>query len=860
MKIRILFILLGIFVIACKTKQPVTIQVSEPVIKPESMPVKQKYEASYVRHVDLIHTRLNISLDWKKKQLIGQAAIIFRPYFYPIDSLFINARGMELQEVAFMSSNGRRIPLKYNYDSLMIRIRLDRTYTKEESFTVFISYISKPENLKSGRSSGLTDDKGLYFIDADSSDIDTPTQVWTQGETEFSSVWFPTIEDPSQRMTQEIYFTVDTAFTTLSNGLLISTTENNNGTKTDYWKQSLPAAPYLTMIAAGKFSVVTDRWKNIEVSYYVDPAYEKYARMIFGITPEMITFFSDKLETPYVWEKYSQVVVHEFVTGAMENTTAVIHGTNMQQDPREFHDRNYEYYISHELLHHWFGNLVTCESWSNIALNESFANYGEYLWIEYKYSQDEADLHIQSELASYLSISAQYDPPLIRFNYEDKETLYDAISYNKGGRILHMLRKYVGDDAFFASLKLYLSTNMFSSVEYTDLRLAFEKITGEDLNWFFDQWFLKGGHPTINIDYNWNDSLHFTTVSIRQKQDFDKNPLYRLPLNVDIYYSGKVERKKIIVDQASQDFQFNLPVKPDLVNVDADKVLLSSMTENKTNEELIFQYEHAPLYIDRYEAVSKIGGNYKVNTPEARLMMKALHDKFYFIRLTALNNISEIALNDTGIIKSELRRLALYDSSADVREKALFVIGKNLSYTEFSQLFSDALKDSSYKVVARAFKVISEKDIGKAKSIAVQLEKDSSDAIFTSLAEYYSTFSEDKISFYKKAIRLSKGRSRYYVLRFFSNYLKESPNPSIITKGIDIIFEKTKKSNSKNYRSALVNAIKDIESSVKNKINTGEKELEEINDSILKTEKLSRISELKSLRNKLNEKLALMEK
>lgn len=254
-------------------------------------------------------------------------------------------------------------------------------------------------------------------------------------------------------MTQEIYLTVDTAFETLSNGLLLSTQINGDGTKTDYWKQSLPNAPYLTMVAAGDFAIIKDRWRNIEVNYYVDKPYEKYARLIFGNTPEMLEFFSKKLNMDYVWEKYSQIVVHDYVSGAMENTTAVVHGTNMLEDARELMDYNYEDYISHELFHHWFGNLVTCESWSNLTLNEGFANYSEYLWREYKYGRDDADYSNQGEQSAYLLYTAKNDPTLIRYDYEDREDMYDVVSYQKGGRVLHMLRKYVGDDAFYAALK-----------------------------------------------------------------------------------------------------------------------------------------------------------------------------------------------------------------------------------------------------------------------------------------------------------------------------------------------------------------------------------------------------------------------
>ena len=210
------------FLSGCKTKPPVSIPAPEVVFKQEPIPEKINYRYTYRKYVDLIHTRLNISLDWEKKELIGQAAIILRPHFYATDSVLLNARGMEIKEVALLTSDGKHLSLKYNYDSLIINLHLDRIYTKEESFTLYINYISRPDNLEAGGSAAITNDKGLYFIDADSLDPDKPTQVWTQGETESNSVWFPTIEDPGQKMTQEIYLTVDTAFTTLSNGLLIS--------------------------------------------------------------------------------------------------------------------------------------------------------------------------------------------------------------------------------------------------------------------------------------------------------------------------------------------------------------------------------------------------------------------------------------------------------------------------------------------------------------------------------------------------------------------------------------------------------------------------------------------------------------
>ena len=132
---------------------------------------------------------------------------------------------------------------------------------------------------------------------------------------------------------------------------------------------------------------------------------------------------------------------------------------------------------------------------ANLPLNESFANYAQYLWDEYEYGRDEADYNAEDEASGYYS-SYTYNN-LIRYEYADKEDMFDSHSYNKGGRILHMLRNYLGDQAFFTGLNRYLTVNSYKSAEIHDLRLAMEEVSGEDLNWFFNQWFLSKGHPIL---------------------------------------------------------------------------------------------------------------------------------------------------------------------------------------------------------------------------------------------------------------------------------------------------------------------------------------------------------------------------
>ena len=234
-----------------------------------------------------------------------------------------------------------------------------------------------------------------------------------------------------------------------------SSKKNSDGTKTDYWKFDKKHAPYLFFFGIGDYAVINDKWKNINVDYYVEPEYKDIAKQIFGNTPEMIQFFSDKLNYPYPWDKYAQMTAREYVSGAMENTTASLFHDGVQQKAGQLVDENTaEYVIAHELFHHWFGDLVTAESWGNLTVNESFANYSEYLWFEYKYGKEKADEHRYNEMFGY----KQGDGPtknLVRVHYNSREDMFDGVSYNKGGIILHMLRNFLGDDAFFKGLNKY---------------------------------------------------------------------------------------------------------------------------------------------------------------------------------------------------------------------------------------------------------------------------------------------------------------------------------------------------------------------------------------------------------------------
>jgi len=768
------------------------------------------YQASATRTNDIIHTKLDVRFDWSKAYLYGKATITAKPYFYPTDVIDLDARGMDINEVDLLIGDTAKKKLNYIYENNVLSVKLDKRYAKDEIYKLYIDYVSKPNELKvKGGSEAITDDKGLYFINPDGKDKNKPQQIWTQGETQSNSCWFPTIDRPNERMTDEIYITVDKKYVTLSNGELAFSTENADGTRTDYWKMDLPHAPYLVMMAIGEYAIVKDHWKDKEVNYYVEKEYEPHAKAIFGNTPEMIEFFSNKLGVPYQWNKYSQVVVRDYVSGAMENTSATIHGEFVQKTDRELLDNNNEYIVSHELFHQWFGDLVTCESWSNIPLNESFATYGEYLWKEYKNGRDDADRHEQTSLSGYLREATLTQKNLIRFYYDDREKMFDRHSYNKGGRVLHMLRKYVGDDAFFASLKLYLETNKFNSVEIHNLRLAFEQVTGEDLNWFFNQWFLSSGHPQLIIESNYNESSKKQTVTIKQLQDLTKTPVFKIPMDIDVYYSGKKERHRITITKTKEDFAFDIPVKPNLVNVDAEKMLLCTKEEKKPNEEWAFQYRNAPLYLDRYEALNQLSKQPE-DSLSSEIILSALHDKYWYLRSYAITNgLKKILPGKEKSIKEKMISMAQNDEKSLVRANALQFLSENYKNDDLMPVYKNSLDDLSYSVISEALTAVAKKDPKEGIKLAKSLENEKNDNVLYCIANIYSENGTDENNDF--FIRMAENMNGYEYIGFtnyYTTFLKKC-NDESINKSLPIL-EKIAKDDQKYISECGQKSIKEL--------------------------------------------------
>jgi aminopeptidase N len=758
------------------------------------------YRASAPREWDIIHTRVALSFNFKEKTANGREWLSLHPYFYTTDSLVLDAKDMQIDTVSFAGNGPEAAKLSYTYADDKLHIKFSKHFIAVDIIQLYISYKAMPYKEPVGGSSAITEDRGLYFINTDHAIPGKPVQIWTQGETESNSHWLPTIDKPNTRFTVQVELTVPDSMQTLSNGFLQIQQHHDNGMRTDIWLMDKPIQAYAVMFAIGRYAIVKDNWQGREVNYYVEPEYEPYARLMFQHTPEMMDFFSNATGVPYPWNKYDQVVVRDYVSGAMENTTASLFGEFMNQNSREHADHDYEDIVSHELFHMWFGDYVTCESWSNLTLNESFADYGEYLWRNYKYGKNSADRLAYTSLLKYLAQARQKDPPLVRFYYADREDMFDRVSYEKGGLTLRYLHGLMGDDAFFKAMQLYLTHNALHSAEATQWRLAVEEATGKDWNWFFNQWYYRGGHPILDIRYVYDDADAQLVVTVTQAQD---SGLYKLPLKTVVIYGAerKLEDWEITKKKQVFTYKYHNNIRPTIVP-DVLHWLPGRMLEDKPMAQWLTEYVIGSDYITRRLAIDAA---YKdINDSVSHLIFdRALSEEYMpAIRAYALSllfNVTDDVLQRRW--HGQVQYIAEKDPNNEARASAYDVLGA-WKYRNAKADMLAAVSDSSYNVAGSALGALYKIDEDTAYAIAKDmLDTDPKAQLEASIWDIIAKRADSTdFSIYKSRADHVYGGQKMRLVASLSSYLGHVKSDRVFEDGLKTMEAMIKAENIKNYR------------------------------------------------------------
>ena len=707
------------------------------------------------------HVILDLKVDLQHPKVTGSAELILYPYFFDQEILILDAKNLTIEKITIQNQDWGL----YEYNSTQLIIELPRVFQKGEQLIVRIDYaidqFSVPAQAKA------LNEGGIFVIDYWEG---TPSQLWTQGETQFSSKWYPTIDQPNQKYTQTTHLTVLDSLTTLSNGQLIAQQQMANGWRKDTWKLDLPHAPYLSMIAVGNFQ--KSRLSNVEGFVWSSDSNIDIVAKAFNRTGQMIDFFENRLGVKYPWPVYNQIIAKDYISGAMENTGAVVFLEDILMDSQEQSIRHFDDYISHELAHHWFGNLVTCESWANLALNESFATYAEQLWNEFYYGSDSAELIAFRELNMYLNESLQKKEDLIRYYYESADRdLFDSHSYAKGSRILHMLRLYVGDDAFFESVNYYLNKNQYQTVEIHDLRKAFEHVTGLDLNWFFQQWMLNPGHPELEIQHFLRDDTLYVEVS--QVQDLLEQPVYYLPLYADVYWNDETRTYPFTIE--NQRHVFRIPVSGRMFNaivIDPNYQLVGTINHDKTKTELSNQAIMATDLMARYEAYLKLLNDSTASELPSSVVQAMLKESNEMLLVELLDRLIEFENFDGTEFATQIQKLTTHQHP-QVKASAL-LLQSEFYQVDWKSVFEN--EESTYiKGLALEQLIATADRFQKMQWIdSLRMSEDLNILLPLTFA-INDEYDEGFDLWYQQKIKSQKSPNQFYLIAGYNEYLLDAP-------------------------------------------------------------------------------------
>jgi aminopeptidase N len=563
-----------------------------------------------IREVDIKHIKAELTLDLAKKEVRGTVTHRLTPLHPYLTKVELDC-GPKLK-VSKVTAGPGAAECKFEHKGEKLEITLDKPYGPDDTIDLAIAYAGSPES-------------GLHFVTRDPAYPEKPTAVWTQGEAEDNHHWLPCYDYPNDRVTTEMIITIAKPYSVVSNGVLVETMENPDGTRTFHWKMDQPHSTYLITVAAAEFVSFHDKLDSLPVDYYVTKNVdEATARRFMGKTPRMIRFYNEKIGQPYAYPKYAQVCLPEF-GGGMENTSATSMTDSALLDKTEALEQDMDGLVAHELAHQWFGDLLTCKDWSNIWLNEGFASYFDPLFAEHDLGEDEFRLRMEGELKSYFGNDRMYRRPIVETRYSSPMEMFDSMTYAKGGCVLHMLRGLLGDEAWWKGIRNYVAKNKFQVVETDDFRKAMEEATGKDLKWFFDQWLFKAGHPELKVRWHYNDEDRTVRVKVEQTQKLDnETPLFRLPTTLEITEAvGKSRVVPIIIDGASQEFIIPAGAKPEMVLIDPKCSIIKELDFEKSAGENVFQLEHASCVVCRLTAARALARQTAENTEARKALASA---------------------------------------------------------------------------------------------------------------------------------------------------------------------------------------------------------------------------------------------
>ncbi|HEY6091334.1 MAG TPA: M1 family aminopeptidase [Gemmatimonadales bacterium] len=603
---------------------------------------------------DLIHQRIEVgNFDWDSTSFDGRVTTTLVARRAGLDSVILDA-GAKL--VLKSVSAGATLRTTRHGDTLVVYLAKPIGFGDTTRFTIAYHGV-----VESGH--------GLTYINSEGRPH-RPRQIWSQGEDHDNHYWFPTYDFPNDKMTWDLVASVPKGMTAVSNGRLLSHVGD-----TFSWRQDKPSATYLVSLIVAPLAKVHDSWRGVPVDYYVYHEDSALARPLYNVTPDMIDTYSRLTGVNYPWAKYAQTTVADFF-GGMENVSAT---TLVDWLPgrRDYQDRPWYLWIliPHELSHQWFGDYVTTENWANMWLNEGFAEFmpGQY-WSRKLGARAEEDYYLD-EYSQFMQIDHDQRMPLAAMGSNN--------IYPKGALVLEMLKHYLGEQRFWASVHRYLVDHAFDNATTDDMRQAVLDATGENLAWFWDQWIYQAGYPEFTVSAKYDSSTSSVTLVVQQTQQdsskadstglrYTTPQIFRMPVDIRVgTAAGDVTARAELTQRQDTVVVRGVKSAPTMVVFDDGNGILKRLTFEQPTTWLATQLDRDPNLWNRQWVVGQLGQRGKDSIAVAALARAATKADYFLIRAAAVGALGDLP---AAAALAPLTA-AMKDTSAQVRVAAVEALG-----------------------------------------------------------------------------------------------------------------------------------------------------------------------------------------
>ena len=614
---------------------------------------------------DLIHQRIELrNFDWDSTSLDGRVTTTLVALRPGLDSVILDA-GKRLEVRQVVGANVVRFAA--HGDTLVVYA--GHPVALHDTLRFTIEYHARLDN---GR--------GLTFITPQGREH-RPQQIWSQGEDHDNHLWFPTYDFPNDKMSWELAATVPAEYSVVSNGRLVTDRRNPGGTHTVTWRQDRPSATYLVSLVVAPLVKFADAWRGVPVDYFVYRADSARARRLFGVTPDMIDVYSRLTGLKYPWDKYAQTTVADFF-GGMENVSATTL-VDWLPDDRAYLDRPWYQWIliPHELAHQWFGDYTTTENWANMWLNEGFAEFMPGQYWGAKLGRHAEDDYYLDEYRQYRQIDARRRMPLAALGSNN--------IYPKGALVLRMLQRYLGPERFWVAINVYLRRHAFDNATTDDLRQAVLAATGENLDWFWDEWLYQAGHPQFTVTAAYDTATRTLTLTVKQTQidstkadstglRYTTPAVFRMPVTVRVTTAagdreGSDVVKRVDLTAREQTIEVaSLAGAPTMVVFDDGNTILKDLTFDQPTTWLATAVRRDPDLWNRQWVIEQLAQRTADTAAAAALAWAATRSDYFLTRAAACEGLGHFP----AAVAQEPLVAALQDTAAQVRRAAVTALGQ----------------------------------------------------------------------------------------------------------------------------------------------------------------------------------------